>query len=157
MRVNRSESSESVLKRDRVNRRMLVKTAAAGVAASGLIVAPSAAAAFVPNNFHALIHVTNADGMQYAFSALQTIAEHYDKATGRLIIDGSAVAMLATDDGLKSLEAADKAGADILAARDALQINGIDPDSLPDFIDAKETGIIAVIDAQIKGFHYYKL
>lgn len=145
-----------------LDRRSLVKTAVAGATAVGLAaLAPSdtsaTARAFVPNNFHAVIHVTNPDGMPYAFSALQTIADHYDKATGRLIIDGTAVAMLATEDGLASLETAEKAGAEIVAARDALQINGIDPDSLPDFIDADDPGIIAVVDAQVKGFHYYKL
>lgn len=148
---------------DRLDRRMLIKAAAGGVVAGGLVLAAPAAVsvaaeAQVPNNFHALIHVTNQEGMQYAFSALQTMSDHYSKAKGRLVIDGSAVGVLADKDGLASLESVSKKdGIEIFAASDALEINQIDTDSVPDFIDASNTGIIAVIDAQIKGYHYYKL
>lgn len=142
----------------RVSRRTLVKTAAFGLTASGLAGTTSEPAeAFVPNNFHALIHVTHPDSMPYAYSALQTIAEHYEKATGRLVIDGSAVTILTASDDLDRLEAASKAGSEIIVAHDALEINGIDSDSLPDFIQTDDTGLIAVVDAQVKGFHYYKL
>ncbi len=140
----------------------MVKVAAASVVTGEFLWASPAAASVladvaVPNNFHALIHVTNPEGMQYAYSALQTMAEHYSKAKARLIIDGSAVDAVTTPDGLSSLEAASKSGVDIAIARDALEINGIDPKSLPDFLDAGNPGIILVVDALVKGFHYYKL
>lgn len=159
--VSRSEEHASNQEHERLDRRTLIKVAAGGVAATGLLAMapePSGAepAALVPNNFRAAIHVTDEDSLQYAYSALETIAEHYKKADGQLIIDGSAVKVLATDDGLNNLKSAHDAGAEIVAANDALVIHGIDPKSLPDFINVDNPGVIAVIDAQVKGFHYYK-
>jgi intracellular sulfur oxidation DsrE/DsrF family protein len=139
-----------------------VKLAAGGAISGGLAAAlparpASVDAAFVPNNFRAVVHVTSEDGMQYAFAALETITENYDKATARLVIDGSAVKLLTTDDGLNSIKAAHDAGAEIVVANDALAINGIDPSTLPDYIDKDNPGVIAVVDSQVKGFHYYKV
>lgn len=159
--MSRSEENDPNEERERLDRRTLIRVAAGGVAATGLLAAvpePSGAApaALVPNNFRAAIHVTDENSLQYAYSALETIAEHYKKADGQLIIDGAAVKILATDDGLNNVKSAHDAGADIVAANDALAIYGIDPKSLPDFINVDNPGVIAVIDAQVKGFHYYK-
>jgi intracellular sulfur oxidation DsrE/DsrF family protein len=145
-----------------LDRRSLIKLAGAGVAAATLLGASpnsmnEVSAAFVPNNFRACIHITSEDGFQYAFSALQTIADQYKKASGRLIIDGAAVKSLTSDDMIASLKSANDKGAEIQAASDALAINGIDPSTLPDFIDTKNPGVIAVVDSQVKGYHYYKL
>jgi intracellular sulfur oxidation DsrE/DsrF family protein len=145
-----------------IDRRSLLKVtggalAAAAIYAAAPIASNEVAEAFVPNNFHACIHITREDDFQYAFSALQTISEQYKKATGRLIVDGGAVKSLTSDDMIASLKSANDKGAEIKAASDALAINGVDPTSLPDFIDAKNPGVIAVVDAQVKGFHYYKL
>jgi intracellular sulfur oxidation DsrE/DsrF family protein len=73
------------------------------------------------------------------------------------VIDGDAVKALTDDDILGQIKSANDAGAEIVAANDALSINGIDSDSLPDYIDTGNPGIIAVVDAQTKGFQYYKL
>ncbi|MCA9858783.1 MAG: hypothetical protein KC438_03635 [Thermomicrobiales bacterium] len=145
-----------------MDRRTLIKGAAGATAALGLRTAISdrSAAAplpFVPSDFRAVIHVTRADDLPYAFSALQTIADHYSKASGRLVLDGSAVTSLTSDQTLDALQQAHEHGAEIVAASDALEINGVDVSSLPDFVNTKETGLIAVVDAQLKGFHYYKL
>ncbi len=144
------------------DRRALLRVAAVGVSAGGfLAVAPSfagdAAADSVPNNFRAAIHVTRQEDFTYAFSALDTIAQHYKKATGHLIIDGDAVKSLTDDAVLTQLQNAKDSGAEIVAASDALSINGIDPSSLPDYIKSGDPGVIAVVDAQVKGFHYYKI
>jgi len=160
--LDRFEPKESAQSEDRFDRRTLMKVATGGVAAAGLLAvapsaAPSVAAAFVPNNFRAAIHVTSEDGMQYAYSALETIANNYSKASGRLIIDGAAVKLLTTDVGLSNVKSAHDAGAEIVAANDALAINGIDPTTLPDYVDTSNPGVIAVVDSQVKGFHYYKL
>ena len=160
--MDRFEPKESAHTEDRIDRRTLMKVATSGVAVAGLLtVAPteanSVSAAFVPNNFRAAIHVTSEDGMQYAYSALETIANNYSKASGRLIIDGAAVKLLTTDDGLSNVKSVHDAGADVVAASDALAINGIDPSTLPDYIDTSNPGVIAVVDSQVKGFHYYKL
>lgn len=145
-----------------VDRRGLFKVAGGGLVAAGLLAAAPLATgeiaeAFVPNNFRACIHVTREEDFQYAFSALETISEHYSKASGLLIIDGAAVKSLASDDMITSLTSAHDNGADIAAAADALEINGIDPTTLPDFIDVKNPGVIQVVDSQVKGYHYYKL
>jgi intracellular sulfur oxidation DsrE/DsrF family protein len=159
--VSRSDWNEDVEETNRLDRRTLMRVAAGGVAVTGLLAAApesseAATAALVPNNFRAAIHVTNEDSLQYAYSALETIAEHYKKADGRLIIDGAAVKILATDDGLNNVKSAHDAGAEIMAANDALAIHGIDPKSLPDFINTDNPGVIAVIDSQVTGYHYYK-
>lgn len=148
---------------DRFDRRNLLKTAAGGLVAGGLLAATPmlhgevAAAAIVPNNFRGLVHATNVESLTYAYAALQTISEHYKDAKGRLVLDGDAVKTLTTDDGLNNVKAAHDGGADIVAANDALEMNGIDKDSLPDYIDTDNPGIIAVIDGQVKGYHYYKV
>lgn len=147
---------------DTLDRRALLKVAAGGLVAGGLLTAApigssTVDAAMVPNNFRAAVHVTRQEDFQYALSSLDTIAQHYKKATGRLIIDGDAVKGL-TDDGiLGQLKSANDAGAEILAASDALGINNIDPSTLPDYLDASNPGVIAVVEAQVKGFHYYKI
>ncbi|MEZ4531473.1 MAG: hypothetical protein R2835_02240 [Thermomicrobiales bacterium] len=142
-------------------RRALIKGAAGGLIAGGLIAGSMetrlAEAAFVPNNFHVVVHVTRQEDLPYAFSSLDTVAQHYKKATARLVFDGDAVKALTDDDVLTQVQAAKDAGAEIVAASDALSINGIDASSLPDFVDTDNTGVIAVVDAQVKGFHYYKL
>ncbi len=145
-----------------LDRRALMKVAAGGLVAGGLITAApwmagEAEAAFVPNNFRAVVHVTRQEDFTYAFSSLDTIAQHYKKATGRFIIDGDAVKGLTDEDILGQLKSAKDAGAEIVAASDALSVNGIDPDSLPDYVDTDNPGVIAVVDAQVKGYHYYKL
>lgn len=147
---------------DSFDRRSLVKVAAAGVVASGLLAAApmelrDVDAAFVPNNFHAVVHVTRQEDFPYAFSSLDTISQNYEKAKGRLVIDGDAVRGLSDAGLLDHIKAAKDNGAEIVAASDALTINGIDASTLPDYIDTGSTGVIAVVDAQVKGYHYYKL
>lgn len=160
--MDRTDSKELTEADVRLGRRTLIRVATGGALAGGLLaVAPDITSAvdavLVPNNFRALVHVTSEDSLQYAFSALETITEHYDKASAQLLIDGPAVKILATADGIKNVQSAKDAGAEIVAASDALQINGIDPKSLPDFIDASNTGVIAAVNSQVKGYHYYKV
>lgn len=145
------------------DRRSLMKVAAGGIVVGSVIAAnpwttgEAEAAAFVPNNFRAVVHVTRQEDFTYAFSSLDTIAQHYSKAKGRLIIDGDAVKGLTDDDTLAQIKSAKDAGAEIVAANDALSVNGIDPSTLPDYVDSDNPGVIAVVDAQVKGYHYYKL
>jgi intracellular sulfur oxidation DsrE/DsrF family protein len=140
----------------------MVKAAIAGVS-SGMVLpllprsSDGVEAASVPNNFRAIVHITRQEDFTYAFSSLAIIAQKYKKATGRLLIDGAAVTSLTDDDVLTQLKSASDAGAEILAASDALSINNIDPSSLPDFIEAKNPGVIAIVDAQINRYHYMKL
>lgn len=146
---------------EQVDRRALLKLAGGGMVAAGLLAASpvfhdEVEAAFIPNNFHACVHVTNEDQYPYAMSALATIADNYDKAHALLIIDGSAVKALSSSDMVDQLKAANDKGADMAVATDALQINGIDPSTVPDFISAKNPGVIEVINAMVKGYHYYK-
>ena len=154
--------SQLELDDESLDRRALLKAAAGGLAVGGLLVsAPwtsgDAEAAFVPNNFRAVVHITRQEDFPYAFSSLDTIAQHYKKATGRLIVDGDAVKGLTDDDTLGQIKSANDAGAEIVAASDALNINEIDPASLPDYVNSDNSGVIAVVDAQVKGYHYYKL
>jgi len=114
-------------------------------------------AALVPNNFRVAVHVTRQEDFAYAFSSLDTIAKHYTKATAKLIVDGDGVKSLTDDGVLGQIDAANKAGAQIIAASDALSANGIDPTTLPSYIDTKNPGVIAVVEAQTTGFQYYKL
>jgi len=157
-----SDRSDSLPRGIRFDRRKVLKAASGAAVVGGVALsAHNAQAALlpsaVPNNFRAVVHVTNEEGLPYAYAALETITEDYKKAKGLLVIDGSAVKILTTDEGLANLKAVKDAGADVAAANDALAINGIDPESLPDFIDVDNPGVIAVVDAQVKGFHYYKL
>lgn len=144
-----------------LDRRSLMKVATGGLIVGGLVATLGdthrAEAAFVPNNFRAAVHITRQEDLPYAFSSLDTIAQHYKKATGRLIFDGDAVKSLTDDNVLAQVKSANDAGAEIVAANDALSINGIDPSSLPDYINTDNPGVIAVVDAQVKGYHYYKL
>jgi intracellular sulfur oxidation DsrE/DsrF family protein len=117
----------------------------------------SVAAQSVPNNFRSVVHITRQEDFVYAFSSLDTIARHYKKATGRLIVDGDAVKGLTDDDILGQLKSANDAGAEIVAASDALSINGIDPSTLPDYVNTDNPGLIAVVEAQTKGYQYVKI
>ena len=159
--MSRSDANESVDEREMLDRRTLIKVAAGGAVAGGVLAAAPAsgsdvAAAMLPSNFRAAVHVTDEGAMQYAYSALATISEHYSKAKGRLIIDGAAVKVLTTEDGLNNVKSVHDAGAEIWAANDALAINGIDPASLPDFINTDNPGVIAVLESQATGYQYYK-
>ena len=159
--MSQSDRSDEMDEHERLDRRALMKAAAGGAIASGLLVTAPALAgatlpAAVPNNFRAAVHVTDENSMQYAYSALETISQHYSKAKGRLIIDGAAVKILATDDGLNNVKSVHDAGADVWVANDALAINGIDPASLPDFINTDNPGVIAVLESQSTGYLYYK-
>ena len=154
--------SHGKLDDESLDRRSLMKVAAGGLVAGGLLAtAPrfsgEVEAASVPSNFRAVVHITRLENFPYAFSSLETIAKNYKKATGRLIVDGDAVKGLTADDILGQIEAANDAGAEIYAASDALSINGIDPSSLPKFVNSGDPGVIAVVDAQIKNYHYLAL
>lgn len=142
------------------DRRGLLRYALGVSAGIAALAAPSqrnASAADVPDNFRAAIHITEEASFTYALSALQTIHDDYHKASGRLIIDGNAVKSLASQSTLDALKTAHDAGADIVAASDALEINGIDPNTLPDFVSVGDPGLILVLEAQVKGYHYYKV
>jgi intracellular sulfur oxidation DsrE/DsrF family protein len=159
--VSQSNRNDEVSEVNRLDRRTLMKGAAGGAIASGLIAAApaltgAALPAAVPNNFRAAVHVTDENALQYAYSALETISQNYSKAKGRLIIDGAAVKILTTDDGLNNIKAVHDGGADVWVANDALAINGIDPASLPDFINTDNPGVIAVLESQSTGYMYYK-
>ncbi len=145
-----------------IDRRALMKVVAGGAVAGGLLasaplVANEVHAATVPSNFRAAVHITRQEDFVYAFSSLDTIAKHYKKATGRLIVDGDAVKSLTDSDILGQIDAAKKAGAEIVVASDALSMNGIDPSTLPSYFDTKNSGVIAVMEAMTKEFNYYKL
>lgn len=129
----------------------------AGIAALAVPSQRNTYAADVPDNFRAAIHITEEASFPYALSALQTIHDDYHKASGRLIIDGNAVNGLASQSTLDTLKTAHDDGADIVAASDALEINGIDPSTLPDFVSVGDPGLILVLEAQVKGYHYYKV
>jgi intracellular sulfur oxidation DsrE/DsrF family protein len=159
--VSLSNRNDGADEKNRLDRRTLMKGAAGGALASGLLVAApaltgAALPAAVPNNFRAAVHVTDESSLQYAYSALETISQHYSKAKGRLIIDGPAVKILTTEDGLNNVKSVHDAGADVWVANDALAINGIDPTSLPDFINSENPGVIAVLESQSTGYMYYK-
>lgn len=144
-----------------LDRRSVIRAAVGGVAVGTLLpfvpeTSTGVSAASVPNNFRAIIHVTRQDDFPYAFSSLATIAQSYKKATGRLLIDGDAVKSLTDETVLAQLESANDAGAEIAAASDALSINGLDPSSLPSYVDTKDPAVIAVVDAQINRYHYLK-
>lgn len=142
------------------DRRGLIRGAlgiSAGVAAFAVPLQRHADAADVPDNFRAAIHITEESSFPYALSALQTIHDDYHKASGRLIIDGDAVNGLVSTATIDALKAAHDDGADIQAASDALAINGIDPSTLPDFVSVGDPGLILVLEAQVKGYHYYKV
>jgi len=155
--LNPDDQNEGAL-----DRRAMMKVAAGGLLVGGLLsIAPRATedaeAADVPNNFRAVVHITRQEDFTYAFSSLDTIAQHYKKATGKFLIDGEAVKGL-TDSGiLDQLKSAHDAGAEIVVASDALSMNGIDPDSLPDYVNSDNPGVIAAVESQVKGYHYYKL
>ena len=159
--MSQSDGNDGTDEYERLDRRTLMKVAAGSAVVGGLLVASpghsgAAPSAMVPNNFRAAVHVTDENSMQYAYSALATISEHYSKAKGRLIIDGAAVKILATDDGLNNVKSVHDAGADIWVASDALAANGIDPTSLPDYINSENPGVIAVLESQSTGYLYYK-
>ena len=159
--MSQSDRNDGADEDNRLDRRTLMKVAAGSAVVGGLLVtAPghtgAALPATVPNNFRAAVHVTDEAAMQYAYSALATISEHYSKAKGRLIIDGAAVKILTTEDGLNNVKSVHDGGADIWVANDALAINGIDPTSLPDFINTDNPGVIAVLESQSTGYLYYK-
>jgi len=145
-----------------IDRRALMKVAAGGLLAGGMLAAAprisgGVEAADVPNNFRAVVHITHQENFPYAFSTLEIIAKNYKKATGRLILDGDAVKGLTDDDILGQIKTASDAGAEIYAASDALSINGIDPSSLPKYVNSSDPGVIAVVDAQLKKYHYLAL
>ena len=145
-----------------LDRRSLMKVATGGLLAGVVLAAApqfsgDTEAASVPNNFRAVVHITRLENFPYAFSSLETIAKEYKKATGRLIVDGDAVKGLNDDDILGQIQTANDAGAEIYAASDALSINGIDPSSLPKYINSGDPGVIAVVEAQSKQYYYFAL
>jgi intracellular sulfur oxidation DsrE/DsrF family protein len=150
----------------KVNRRTVL-TAGAGMAALGAVGhrparalaqdATPAAIPDVPNDFKVVLHAAEEQDWAYVLSNLSNLTAEWPEAGLRVVVDGTAVYTLASDNNLTSHlgELAGK-GVVVHVCPNALDEHRIDASEIPSWALTDLGGVVALVQAANQGFHYIK-
>ena len=119
--------------------------------------ATPAAVADVPNDFKVVLHAAQEQDWIYVLSNLDNLTEEWPEASLRVVIDGSSVYTLASDNDLSAHlgELADK-GVRVHVCPNALKEHQIDVSAIPSWAITDLGGVVALVQAMNQGFHYIK-
>lgn len=111
----------------------------------------------VPDDFKVVLHAAEAQDWIYVLSNLDNLTQSWPKSQLRLVVDGSAVYPLASDNDLSSHlgELATK-GVDVFVCPNALREHQIDVGTMPSYARTDIGGVVALVQAQNQGYRYVK-
>lgn len=111
----------------------------------------------VPNDFKVVLHAAQEQDWIYVLSNLDNLTAEWPEASLRVVVDGSSVYTLASDNDLSSHlgDLADK-GVVVHVCPNALKEHQIDPSAMPDWAITDLGGVVALVQAMNQGFHYIK-
>lgn len=149
-----------------LDRRSLVKTGA-GLAALGVFGvhamttlaqdATPAAIPDVPADFKVVLHAAQEENWVYVLSNLDNLTAEWPHASLRVVVDGSAVYTLASDNDLSTrLGKLTAAGVVVHVCPNALKEHQIDPSEIGSWARTDLGGVVALVQAMNQGYHYIK-
>ena len=111
----------------------------------------------VPNDFKVVLHAAEEQDWAYVLSNLDNLTEEWPESSLRVVVDGTAVYTLASDNNLTSHlgELADK-GVVVHVCPNALKEHHIDVSEVPSWALTDLGGVVALVQAANQGFHYIK-
>jgi intracellular sulfur oxidation DsrE/DsrF family protein len=149
-----------------IDRRTVMK-AGMGMAAVGIIGAHAtnalaqnatpASIPDVPNDFKVVLHAAEEQNWAYVLSNLDNLTAEWPKASLRVVVDGTAVYTLASDNDLSEhLGTLAMAGVEVHVCPNALKEHHIDPSEIGSYAQTNLGGVVALVQAMNQGFHYIK-
>ena len=111
----------------------------------------------VPNDFKVVLHAAQEQDWIYVLSNLDNLTAEWPKASLRVVVDGSSVYTLASDNDLSSRlgELAEK-GVVVNVCPNALKEHHIDVSEIPSWANIDLGGVVALVQAMNQGYHYIK-
>ncbi len=149
-----------------VNRRTAL-AAGAGAVAIGVVGhhparslaqdATPAAIPDVPEDFKVVLHAAQEQDWIYVLSNLDNLTTEWPQASLRVVVDGSSVYTLASDNDLSTHlgELAEK-GVEVHVCPNALKEHQIDASAIPAWALTNLGGVVALVQAMNQGFLYIK-
>ncbi len=156
----------SIQNRSTLDRRALVKTGA-GLAALGVFGSHAVTAGAqdatpvsvpdVPEDFKVVLHAAQEQNWAYVLSNLDNLSAEWPHAGLRVVVDGSAVYTLASDNDLSArLGKLAGAGVEVHVCPNALKEHQIDRSAIPSWAKTDLGGVVALVQAMNQGYHYIK-
>lgn len=149
-----------------IDRRMAIKVGA-GALALGAVTRPTMGALAqdatpetvpdVPDDFKVVLHAAQEQDWVYVLSNLDNLTTEWPRASLRVVVDGSSVYTLASDNDLSTHlgELAAK-GVVVNVCPNALKEHQIDVSEIPSWANADLGGVVALVQAMNQGYHYIK-
>ena len=149
-----------------INRRTLL-AASAGVVALGAVGqrptralaqdATPVAIPDVPSDFRVVLHAAEEQDWAYVLSNLTNLTEEWPEASLRVVVDGTSVYTLASDNDLsRRLGELSEKGVVVHVCPNALKEHHIEVSEVPSWANTDLGGVVALVQAANQGFHYVK-
>ncbi|TXG80405.1 MAG: hypothetical protein E6R14_09325 [Thermomicrobiales bacterium] len=118
---------------------------------------PASSIPDVPNDFKVVLHAAQEQDWIYVLSNLDNLTAEWPEASLRVVVDGSSVYTLASDNDLSAHlgEMAAK-GVEVYVCPNALKEHKIDSSEIPSWAHIDLGGVVALVQAMNQGFHYIK-
>ena len=150
-----------------VNRRTALQASAASLVAIGALGhrpvrslaqnATPVAVPDVPNDFKVVLHAAQEQNWVYVLSNLSNLTEEWPDASLRVVVDGTAVYTLASDNDLTThLGELTEKGVEVHVCPNALREHHIDVSEIPSWAITDLGGVVALVQAMNQGYHYIK-
>ena len=149
-----------------INRRMVIAAGAGMVALGAIGQRPTRALAQdatpvgipdVPSDFKVVLHAAEEQDWAYVLSNLTNLTEEWPEASLRVVVDGTSVYTLASDNDLsRRLGELSEKGVVVHICPNALKEHHIDASDIPDWAFTNLGGVVALVQAANQGFHYVK-
>jgi intracellular sulfur oxidation DsrE/DsrF family protein len=111
----------------------------------------------VPDDFKVVLHAAEEQNWPYVLSNLDNLSTEWPKASLRVVVDGTAVYSLASDNDLSNhLGQLAMAGVEVHVCPNALKEHQIDPSEIGSYALTNLGGVVALIQAMNQGYHYIK-
>lgn len=111
----------------------------------------------VPHDFKVVLHAAEEQNWVYILSNLDNLTAEWPKASLRVVVDGTAVYTLASDNDLSAhLGTLAMAGVEVHVCPNAMKEHHIDPNEIPSFARTDLGGVVALVQAMNQGYHYIK-
>ena len=111
----------------------------------------------VPDDFKVVLHAAEEQNWAYVLSNLDNLTAEWPNASLRVVVDGTAVYTLASDNDLSDhLGQLAMAGVEVHVCPNALKEHKIDPSEIGSYAMTNLGGVVALVQAMNQGFHYIK-
>lgn len=111
----------------------------------------------VPDDFKVVLHAAEEQNWAYVLSNLDNLTAEWPNASLRVVVDGTAVYALASDNDLSDhLGQLAMAGVEVHVCPNALKEHKIDPSKIGSYARTDLGGVVALVQAMNQGFHYIK-